>query len=415
MKLLFIFGTRPEAIKMAPIIRAARNAPDLDVRICTTGQHRGMLDQVLEFFCICPDHDLSAMQHNQDLCSLTGRILEGLRPVLLAERPDMVVVQGDTISALAGALAAFFERIPVAHVEAGLRTYDVHSPFPEEAIRQMISRLACLHFAPTQSNVQTLLDEGISHRAIVLTGNPVVDSVLWTRGRVRSSRVDPLSQAVDRSVMKQLDRANHILLVTGHRRENLGAGLREICAALLDVALDRPDLAIVFPVHPNPNVRDQVHSTLETVRNVFLTQPLEYPAFIRLMDRCSLILSDSGGVQEEAPALGKTVLVTRMTTERSEAVECGAVRMVGTDRQNIVRNINQFLDALESPASLTPAGTPFGDGCAAGKIVAALRRRDTFDRRSTISIQALAAALGNAVPISQTETALRPNTLFSAL
>jgi UDP-N-acetylglucosamine 2-epimerase (non-hydrolysing) len=398
VKLLFVLGTRPEAIKMAPIIRAARNAPDLDVRICATGQHRDLLDQVLQFFCICPDHDLSAMQHNQDLCSLTGRMLEGLRSVLLAERPDLVIVQGDTVSALAGALAAFFERIPVAHVEAGLRTHDTQSPFPEEAIRQMVSRLASLHFAPTQANVQALVNEGVPSRAIFLTGNPVVDAVIWTRNRVRSSRVDPLCHVMEHHVLQQVNRAAHILLVTGHRRENFGQGLREICAAISEIASQRHGVAVVFPVHPNPNVRDLVYSALENVQNVHLTAPLEYPAFIHLMDRCSLIISDSGGVQEEAPVLGKTVLLTRMTTERTEAVDCGAVRVVGSNRHDIIRNVNDVLDAAEFGVSFTPPPAPFGDGRAAERIVTVLRKQDSFDQRSTTSLQALGAALGNVVP-----------------
>jgi UDP-N-acetylglucosamine 2-epimerase (non-hydrolysing) len=389
VKLLFVFGTRPEAIKMAPVIRAARNTPDLDVRTCVTGQHQEMLDQVLRFFCICPDHDLSAMQQNQDLSSLTARILEGLRPVLLAERPDLVIVQGDTVSALAGALGSFFERIRVAHVEAGLRTNDLQSPFPEEAIRQMVSRLASLHFAPTDVNVEALLKEGVPRRAVFLTGNPVVDSVLWTRDRIRSSRVDPLSQVVDRTVLEAIGRASHVILVTGHRRENFGIGLREICGAVAAIALERPDAAIVFPVHPNPSVRDQVHNSLQTVNNVFLLPPLEYPAFVHLMDKSTLILSDSGGVQEEAPALGKPVLVTRATTERMEAVDTGAVRIVGTSRRNIIRAVNEVLDTAEQGCIPMPLTTPFGDGHAAEKIVAIIRQQAAFDRRPSLALQVL--------------------------
>jgi UDP-N-acetylglucosamine 2-epimerase (non-hydrolysing) len=381
---------------MAPVIRAARKAPDLDVRICVTGQHRGMLDQVLQFFCICPDHDLSVMQHNQDLASLTARILEGLRPVLLAERPDLVIVQGDTVSALAASMAAFFERVRVAHVEAGLRTHDVRSPFPEEAIRQMISRMAGLHFAATESNRQALLAEGVPNRAVFLTGNPVVDSVLWTRARVRGARVNPLLEVL-RSALQRLERASHVILVTAHRRENFGAGLREICAAVADVANHRSDAAIVFPVHPNPNVRNQVHSALEALDNVFLTAPLEYPAFVALMDKCSLIISDSGGIQEEATALGKPLVLTRTTTERMEAVDCGAVRLAGADCDNIVRNVHALLDAAESGRLPEFSVCPFGDGSAADEIVAIIRRQAAYDARPAISLQALAAALGSSV------------------
>jgi len=390
---------------MAPIIRAARKAPDLDVRICATGQHRGMLDQVLQFFCICPDHDLSVMQHNQDLASLTAKILEGLRPVLLAERPDLVIVQGDTVSALAASMAAFFERFRVAHVEAGLRTHDVRSPFPEEAIRQMISRMAGLHFAATESNRQALLAEGVPNRAVFVTGNPVVDSVLWTRARVRGARVNPLSEVLSRTALQQLERASHVILVTAHRRENFGAGLREICAAVANVANHRSDAAIVFPVHPNPNVRNQVHSALDALDNVFLTAPLEYPAFVSLMDKCSLIISDSGGIQEEATALGKPLVLTRTTTERMEAVDCGAVRLAGADRDNIVRNVHALLNAAESGCLPQPLVCPFGDGSAADEIVAIIRRQAAYDARPAISLQALAAALGpSVVPQPEPET-----------
>jgi UDP-N-acetylglucosamine 2-epimerase (non-hydrolysing) len=352
------------------------------------------------------------MQHNQDLCSLTARILEGLRPVLLAERPDLVMTQGDTVSALAASLASFFERIPVAHVEAGLRTYDMHSPFPEEAIRQIISRLTSLHFAPTSANVQTLLGEGFPSRSIFLTGNPVVDSVLWTRDQVRNSRVDLLSAVVGHNSLRSINRAAHILLVTGHRRENFGAGLREICAAVAELAFSRPEIAVVFSVHPNPHVRGHVHSALETVPNVYLTPPLEYPVFIHLMDRSSLILSDSGGVQEEAAALGKQVLVTRTATERNEAVECGVVRIVGANCRNIVSHANEILDAAESGLRSAPLTNPFGDGHTAEKIVAILRQQDVFDRRSAISLQSLAAALGNAVGTPQPEPSSPYSLLF---
>ncbi|MFZ0589436.1 MAG: UDP-N-acetylglucosamine 2-epimerase (non-hydrolyzing) [Bryobacteraceae bacterium] len=388
MKLLFVFGTRPEAIKMAPVIRAAKNTPGLDVRSCVTGQHREMLDQVLRFFCICPDHDLAAMQQNQDLSSLTTRVLDGLRPVLLAERPDMVLVQGDTVSALAGALGAFFERIRVGHIEAGLRTHDLQSPFPEEAIRQMVSRLASLHFAPTEMNVEALLKEGVPRRAVFLTGNPVVDSVLWTRDRIRSSRMDPLSEVIDRDALREIERASHVILVTGHRRENFGIGLREICGAVAAIALERPDAAIVFPVHPNPTVREQVYNSLQNAKNVFLLPPLEYPAFVHLMDKSTLILSDSGGVQEEAPALGKPVLVTRATTERMEAVDTGAVRIVGTSRRNIVRAVNEVLDAAEQGRILMPPTTPFGDGHAAEKIVDIIRQQAELAHRPSLPLPA---------------------------
>jgi UDP-N-acetylglucosamine 2-epimerase (non-hydrolysing) len=364
-----------------------------------------MLDQVLQFFCICPDHDLSVMQHNQDLSSVTARILEGLRPVLLAERPDLVIVQGDTVSALAAAMASFFERIRVAHIEAGLRTHDLRSPFPEEAIRQMISRMTCLHFAATESNREALLAEGAQGRTVFRTGNPVVDSVLWTRARVRTSRIHPLSELLDRTALQQLERGSHVILVTAHRRENLGAGLREICAAIAELARHRRDAAIVFPVHPNPNVHDQVHSALEFLDNVLLTPPLEYPAFVYLMDKCSLIVSDSGGIQEEATALGKPLVLTRTTTERVEAIACGAVRVAGPDRDSIIRHVLALLDAAEAGHPSEPIVCPFGDGNAAEKIVGIIREQALYDTRPSISLQALAAALGLSVtPQTEHET-----------
>lgn len=395
---------------MAPVIQAARKAPDLEVRICVTGQHRDMLNQVLQFFCICPDHDLSVMQHGQDLSSLTARILERFRPVLLAERPDLVVVQGDTVSALAASMAAFFERIRVAHMEAGLRTHDIHSPFPEEAIRQMISRMAGLHFAATESNRQTLLSEGAPDRAVFITGNPVVDSVLWTRTRVRGSRVNPLRGVFDRAALHRVERAAHVILVTAHRRENWGAGLQEICAAVAELASERGDAAIVFPVHPNPNVHNQVYGALEGLDNVFLTPSLEYPAFVYLMDKCSLIVSDSGGMQEEAAALGKPLVLARTTTERMEAVNCGMVHLAGPDRGNIVRNVRALLAAAETGRLPEPVACPFGDGTAAEKIVAVIQRQAAYDARPAISLKALAAALGSSVaPQMERETQAIPS------
>jgi UDP-N-acetylglucosamine 2-epimerase (non-hydrolysing) len=302
-------------------------------------------------------------------------------------------------------MAAFFERVRVAHIEAGLRTHDLSSPFPEEAIRQMISRMSGLHFAATESNRQALLAEGVSSRAVFLTGNPVVDSVFWTRTRIRTSRVNPLLGVLDRTALQQLERASHVILVTAHRRENLGSGLREICAAVADLARQRRDAAIVFPVHPNPNVRNQVHSALEFLDNVFLTPPLEYPAFVYLMDKCSLIVSDSGGIQEEAAALGKPLVLTRTTTERMEAVNCGAVRLAGPDRGNIIRNVHELLDAAETGCLPEPIICPFGDGNAAEEIVATIQRQAAYDARPAISLQALAAALGpSVVPQPEQET-----------
>jgi UDP-N-acetylglucosamine 2-epimerase (non-hydrolysing) len=394
VKILLVFGTRPEAIKMAPIIRAARKSPHLDVRVCVTGQHRELLDQVLNFFCICPDHDLSVMHHNQDLNSLTGRILTGLRPVLIAERPDLMLVQGDTISAFAASLAAFFEHIPVGHVEAGLRTNNLSSPFPEEAMRQMITRLAALHFAPTQANADTLLKEGVIPRSIHLTGNPGIDAVLWTRDKVRQSRIHPLSAYTSVSDLHRIEQSDHIVLVTAHRRENFGAGLRDLCDAVSQIAVSHPETAIVFPVHPNPNVRGPVHSALGCFRNVFLLPPLDYPAFVHLMDASSCIVTDSGGVQEEAPALGKPVIVTRANTERMESVSAGTSCLTGTVIRNIVTAADEILRLPKCPNIATPASSPFGDGFAAEKIVRILERQTFVEDRTTASLQALIGVLG---------------------
>lgn len=394
MKILFVFGTRPEAIKLAPIIQAARRSPDLDVRICVTGQHRELLDQVLNFFCICPDHDLAVMSHNQDLNSLTSAILFSLRPVLLAERPDLVVVQGDTISAFAGALAAFFEHVPVAHIEAGLRTYTLSSPFPEEAMRQMITRLASLHFAPTEANAEALVKEGIRPRSIHVSGNPGIDAVLWARDKVRRSRVNPLSAHVEIPELRRIEQSKHIVVVTAHRRENFGAGLRELCDAIVHIAAHHPETAVVFPVHPNPNVRGPVHSAIGGLHNVFLLSPLGYPAFVHLMDISSCIITDSGGVQEEAPALGKPLIVTRSSTERMEAVTRGASCLTGAVAAEIVNAVESVLGAADGNERPVPASSPFGDGRAAEQIVRVLEQQTFVEDRGTASLEALISALG---------------------
>lgn len=397
VKILLVFGTRPEAIKMAPVIQAARQSPHLDLRICVTGQHRELLDQVLNFFCICPDHDLSVMHHNQDLNSLAAGILANLRPVLLAERPDLVVVQGDTVSAFAGSLAAFFERIPVAHIEAGLRTYNLASPFPEEAMRQMIARLASIHFAPTQANANTLLQEGAIPRSVYVTGNPGVDAVLWTRDKVRRSRVNPLTGFASAFEIRSIEHADHIVLVTAHRRENFGAGLRELCEAIAQLAVRHPETAFVFPVHPNPNVHGPVHSALGGFKNVLLLAPLDYPAFVYTMDRSTCIITDSGGVQEEAPALGKPLIVTRSTTERTEAISIGSSCLTGADAAQIVAAAEDILRRPAAPSLRTGETSPFGDGFAAAKIVRILEQQSFAEDRATQSLQALIRALGLAV------------------
>lgn len=344
------------------------------------------------------------MSHNQDLNSLTASILAGLRPVLLAERPDLVLVQGDTISAFAASLAAFFERIPVGHVEAGLRTYDLSSPFPEEAMRQMITRLAALHFAPTQADADTLLKEGVIPRSIHVTGNPGIDAVLWARTKVRRSRVNPLHTYAAVSELRRIAESEHIVLVTAHRRENFGAGLRQLCNAIGQIAACHPETAIVLPVHPNPNVREPVHSALGYFPNVFLLPPLDYPAFVHLMDASSCIITDSGGVQEEAPALGKPVIVTRSTTERIESVSSGASCLTGMRARDIVIAVEKILRLPKTVDIRTSASSPFGDGLAAERIVRILEQQTFAEDRSTASLQALIGMVGFAThPAAATE------------
>jgi UDP-N-acetylglucosamine 2-epimerase (non-hydrolysing) len=403
VKLLFVFGTRPEAIKMAPIIQAARLASEFEVRVCVTGQHRQMLDQVLDLFCICPDHDLSVMEHDQDLSNVTARILERLRPVLLAERPNLMIVQGDTITAFAASLAAFYDRIPVAHVEAGLRTYNLDAPFPEEALRQMLTRLASLHFAPTPNNVKTLLREGVSPDRIVLTGNPVIDAVLWARREIVRSRVSHLSRFIDQHTAEQIERAEKVVLVTSHRRENVGANLSNICSALEEVARTHPRVLLVFPVHPNPRIREYAVDRLGHLANVLLLPPLDYPAFIFLMNLCHVVVTDSGGVQEEAPALRKPVIVTRESTERQEGLDGDFVRLAGANRDRIVSLLSGAL-RLSAPAnSATVAESPYGDGRAAERIVAAIKVYLNPDTRFAVSLRNLAITVGfgsSEVPLS---------------
>lgn len=371
VKLLFVFGTRPEAIKMAPVIRAARRCTDVEIRVCVTGQHRGMLQQVLEFFRISPDYDLDVMRANQDLGGVTARILDGLRPVLLAERPDLVLVQGDTVTAFAAALAAFYERISVGHVEAGLRTYNLNGPFPEEGLRQMLTRVAAFHFAPTQQNVETLRAEGVPAEKIFLTGNPVIDSVLWTRDRLRRTKKSPLLKFTDEHTCHRIESAEKLVVITSHRRENFGTGLNDICTAVSETAREFPEAILAFPVHPNPNVLEPVHHALRSLSNVILLPPVDYPAFVYLLERCSIVVSDSGGVQEEAPALGKPVLVTREETERVEGVASGLVTIVGANTRLILSSLRAHLSTGNKKPRA--AVNPYGDGRAGEQIVAAIR------------------------------------------
>lgn len=355
--ILFVFGTRPEAIKLAPVIEELRRDAAFDVKICVTGQHREMLDQVLHLFSIHSDYDLGIMQPDQDLIDVASAVMVRVRDVIRACAPRFVVVQGDTISALAGALAAFYSDVDVAHVEAGLRSGDLGAPWPEEANRKLVSVVARLHFAPTEEPRANLEREGM--RDVIVTGNTVIDALL----RVNTDGVR----------FPYLDDARRLVLVTGHRRESFGAGLESICHALADLVREVDDIEIVYPVHRNPNVRETVHTILGAHDRVHLIEPVDYVSFVALMRRATLILSDSGGVQEEAPSLGKAVLVMRDTTERPEAVRAGNVRLVGTDRARIVAEAGALLRDAAALEEMATVRHVFGDGKAAQRIADALR------------------------------------------
>jgi len=366
VKILAVFGTRPEAIKMAPVILALGD--NFDVKICVTAQHRQMLDQVLELFEIAPDYDLDIMQPGQDLFDITSNVLLGVKKVLQIEEPDVVLVHGDTTTSMATAMAAFYLKIPVGHVEAGLRTYDINSPFPEELNRQITSRIATLHFAPTKISRQNLLDEKVPDSQIYVTGNTVIDALL---SMVEKARIVDFSDTLLKRMpflKQEKSGMPRIILVTGHRRENFGLGFEEICHALSVVANENPDIHIIYPVHLNPNVREPVNRILSNLNNVHLIEPMEYLTFIKLMDLSYLILTDSGGIQEEAPSLGKPVLVMRDTTERPEAVESGTVKLVGTNKNDIVKMVNRLLTDSNFYMQMSKAHNPYGDGKAGGII-----------------------------------------------
>ena len=371
--ILSIFGTRPEAIKMAPLVRAIAVASDLKGTVCVTAQHRQMLDQVLELFEIHPDLDLDLMQPGQDLFDVTAGALIGLRQVLRARRPDLVLVQGDTTTCFVGALAAFYENVPVAHVEAGLRTGNLRAPFPEEGNRQMVSRLAALHLAPTASARDNLLREGIPPERIAVTGNTVIDALLLACQMADTYPPDFFAAKLGTRLSERLAAEGRVILVTGHRRENFGQSFQDLCQAIRDLAHSHPDWAFVYPVHLNPNVREPVFSILSDLANVFLIEPLDYLPFVWLMRRADLILSDSGGIQEEAPSLGKPVLVMRETTERPEAVEAGTVRLVGTDRERIVAGVGEVLTRPDVYLAMSRAHNPYGDGKATARVLSAIR------------------------------------------
>lgn len=370
MKVLTVFGTRPEAIKMAPLVHALAGDPSFDAKVCVTAQHREMLDQVLKLFAIVPDYDLNIMQSGQDLTAITCRILTGLKPVLESFRPDVVLVHGDTTTTVAASLAAFYQHIAVGHVEAGLRTGDLYAPWPEEGNRILTGHLATYHFAPTAISRQNLLRENIAASRITVTGNTVIDALFWVRDKILNDKT------LHHEMMQRysfLSLNKKMILVTGHRRESFGRGFEQICHALAEIAANHPDVQIVYPVHLNPNVREPVKRILGHIANVALIEPQDYLPFIWLMDHAWLILTDSGGIQEEAPALGKPVLVMRDTTERPEAVTAGTVRLVGTHRQRIVNEVTHLLQNNSAWQSMSRAHNPYGDGQACGRILSALK------------------------------------------
>lgn len=360
-RILSVVGTRPEAIKMAPVILGLKNEPWAEVRVLATAQHRQMLDQVLGFFGIRPDIDLDIMRPNQSLTTLTARLLLELDTVLATEKPDVVLVQGDTTTVMAVALACFYQRIPIGHVEAGLRTWDMQNPFPEEANRVIAGKLARWHFAPTEGSRQNLLREGIADSDISVTGNTVIDALLMTAAK-------------ELDVGIGLDPTRRLVLITCHRRENFGEPFENICLALQTLAKQNPDVQFLYPVHPNPNVKDVAHRMLASQQNMLLCEPLDYAPFVAAMKLAYLIISDSGGVQEEAPALGKPVLVLREETERPEAVEMGVVKLVGTDCVRIVQEAQKLLDDKEAYQAMARGISPYGDGQAAGRVIGVLRK-----------------------------------------
>ncbi len=373
MKISIVMGTRPEAIKLAPVVLALRRCPWAECRVCVTAQHRQMLDQVLSVFGIHPDVDLDLMRPGQTLAELTARALEGLDAYFTKERPDAVLVQGDTTTVFAGALAAFYHRIPVGHVEAGLRTNNLYSPWPEEANRQMASRLARWHFAPTARNRSNLLAEGIRGEDIHVTGNTVIDALLLGVGKAHE--IKPAIEGLPFDLY-QVRPNRRIVVVTGHRRENFGSGFEQICLAIDDLAKAFPDVDFIYPVHLNPQVREPVNRILGSRQrgNIHLLPPLEYLPFLALLEKSAVVLTDSGGVQEEAPSLGKPVLVMRDTTERPEAVEAGAARLVGTNRKNIVGEVTVLLESKVAYEKMANAINPYGDGHATERILSILEK-----------------------------------------
>lgn len=381
-KIMLVFGTRPEAIKMAPLVKEFQKHPDtFQTIVCVTGQHREMLDQVLNIFDIRPDFDLNIMKQGQDLYDVTARVLTGMRDVLREAQPDVVLVHGDTTTSTAAALAAFYQQIPVGHVEAGLRTHNILSPWPEEMNRQITGRIASYHFAPTALSRQNLLQENVDDDNITVTGNTVIDALYWVVDRIKNDRsLDAELEEVLRLAGYDVNRladGRPLVLITGHRRENFGDGFINMCTAIKQLTERYPNVDFVYPMHLNPNVRRPIHEVfgddLSNLGNMHFIEPLEYLSFVYLMEKSTIVLTDSGGIQEEAPGLGKPVLVMRDTTERPEALEAGTVKLVGTDREKIFNEVSTLLDDAAAYARMSQAVNPYGDGLACSRIVERLK------------------------------------------
>ncbi|WP_426455677.1 non-hydrolyzing UDP-N-acetylglucosamine 2-epimerase [Acinetobacter sp. KB005] len=371
-RVLLVFGTRPEAIKMAPLaLKLQQNIEDFETKVCVTGQHRQMLDQVLELFNLKPDFDLNLMKPGQTLSDVTSGVLKGLEQVFEQWKPDIILVHGDTATTFAATLAGYYHKIKIGHVEAGLRTGDLYSPWPEEANRQLTGVLANYHFAPTNSSYQNLIKENVNPETIIVTGNTVIDALLQVKDKVEQD--EDLIQKFEQE-FKFLDKSKKLVLVTGHRRENFGQGFLNICTALANLAKKYSDIQIVYPVHLNPNVQKPVNELLSGIDNIFLIQPQDYLPFVYLMNRSYLILTDSGGIQEEAPSLGKPVLVMRDTTERPEAVDAGTVRLVGTDVSTIEKSVSELLENTSLYNAMAAAHNPYGDGTSCQQIIDFLKR-----------------------------------------
>lgn len=379
---LIVFGTRPEAIKMAPIVHTLLNDNDIEVQICVTAQHREMLDQVLSMFAINPDYDFDIMRKGQDLFDVTSDVILKMRDLIDEVKPKLILVHGDTTTSMATAIAAFYKNIAIGHIEAGLRTHDITAPFPEEFNRRVTGLVTALHFSPTEKSRQNLMNEGVNEEKILVTGNSVIDSLYWVLNKIDTDTA--LKRQIDNEIDEMLEfdwREEKFILITGHRRENFGRGFLEICNAIDELAMHYPDLHFIYPVHFNPNVQRPVNEILANHLNVHLIPPLDYFPFVRLLSNCHIVLTDSGGIQEEAPSLAKPVLVMREVTERPEAVEAGTVKLVGASKENIIRSIKQLINNPSEYGRMSKAINPYGDGKACIRIVQRIREFLGFNQR----------------------------------